>query len=76
MNGEKVPVADDEMELATLSGASSVHSSPASMSRRSKDSSLVRLRNLEETCSSSEDEEEVQQKLRLEVKNPMFPKLY
>lgn len=66
---------DDDLELATLSGTSSSNSSP--MSRKSKASSLRRkpTKHYQE-FTSSEDEEEVQQKRRLEVKNPMFPKLF
>ena len=43
--------------------------------RKSKDGNLQIL-NHESGISTSEDEEEIEQKARLEMKNPMFPKIY
>ena len=43
--------------------------------RKSKDGTL-RILNHESDVSTSEDEEEIEQKARLEMKNPMFPKIY
>ena len=43
--------------------------------RKSKDGTLQIL-NHESGISTSEDEEEIEQKARLEMKNPMFPKIY
>ena len=43
--------------------------------RKPKDSTLQIL-NHESGISTSEDEEEIEQKARLEMKNPMFPKIY
>ena len=43
--------------------------------RKPKDGTLQIL-NHESGISTSEDEEEIEQKARLEMKNPMFPKIY
>ena len=43
--------------------------------RKSKDGTLQIL-NHESGISTSEDKEEIEQKARLEMKNPMFPKIY
>ena len=43
--------------------------------RKSREGTLKTL-NHESGISTSEDEEEIEQTARLEMKNPMFPKIY
>ena len=59
--------------MVTLSEASSSNSSPKIRKAKGNDLNIL---TKEYESSSSEDEEEMEQKIRLELKNPMFPKIY
>ena len=71
---------DGDMEIATLSSDEGPNSPKMSTKRKASKASnrtIMRFNNFtnQEFTSSSEDEEEVEQKKRLELKNPMFPKI-
>ena len=71
---------DGDMEIATLSSDEGPNSPKMSTKRKaaaSNRTSIMRFNNFthQEFTTSSEDEEEVEQKKRLELKNPMFPKI-